>query len=202
MEIWIDKIMLPVTPLFEIPYSNNNVEENLSELGTINIAGNEGLRSLEIDSFFPSKEYDFLESRTNSTDPYDYVRVFMDMARKNEPVRLVITETPFNFEVLIESFVSGEVDGTGDVSYKMSLKEYRRVKAIERQIPGYSRNSDLSNMKRLRVSKAGTKNIKTVGKYDTEWTMAKKLTGNGENAKELLAKNKVKEVRYRMVLEP
>ena len=202
MEIWLDKLLLPVTPLFEIPYNNNNVEENLSEIGTINIAGNEGLRTLEIESFFPSKEYGFLENADTYIDPYIYVRIFDDFARTNKPLRLVITETSFNFEVLIESFTVGESDGTGDVNYKLSLKEYRRVKAIERQMPGYSKKSDSSNLKRLTDSKAGTKNIRTVGKHDTEWTMAKKLTGNGENAKELLAKNKIKSIRQGQVLKP
>ena len=201
MEIWLDKIMLPVTPLFEIPYNNNNVEENLSEIGTINKAGNGGLRAVEIESFFPSKDYGFLEN-AGLIDPYTYVRIFEDLARKNNPIRLVITETSFNFEVLIESFTAGEGDGTGDVNYKLSLKEYRRVKAIERQMPGYSKKSDSSNLKRLTDSKAGTKNIRTVGKHDTEWTMAKKLTGNGENAKELLGKNNISSIRQGQVLKP
>lgn len=202
MEIWLGKIRLPVTPLFDIPYKNNNVEENLSEIGTINIAGNEGLRTVEIESFFPSKDYGFLENGGGFVDPYTYVRTFENLARKNNPIRLVITETSFNFEVLIESFSAGEGDGTGDVNYKLSLKEYRRVKAIERQMPGYSKKSDSSNLKRLKDSKAGTKNIRTVGKHDTEWTMAKKLTGNGENAKELLKKNKIRRVRKGQVLKP
>lgn len=202
MEIWLDKMKLPITPLFEISHPNNNVEENLSETGSINISGNKGLRTLEISSFFPSHRYGFLEDSNIDFDPYSYVRMLLDWREKNEPHRLIITETPFNFEVLIEDFTTSENDGTGDVYYRLSLKEYVRIKAIERQLPGYSKESSQANLDRLESSGAGTKKVKKAGKYDTDWTMAKKLTGNGENRQELLAKNNKKIVRVGDVLEP
>lgn len=202
MEMWLDKIRLPITPTFDINHPNNNQQENLSEVGTINIAGNKGLRSIEISSFFPSKEYDFLESSDVNLDPYFYVRKFIDWRNKNEPHRLIITETPFNFEVLIDEFTSSESDGTGDVYYKLTLTEYVRVKAVERQLPGYSKESSDANIQRLTKSGAGINNIKKVGIYDTSWTMAKKLTGNGDNAEELLKHNNKSTIRVGDVLNP
>ena len=44
-------------------------------------------------------------------------------------VKLIITGTPINFRCTIESFEWGEEDGTGDITYTLTLKEYRSVSA-------------------------------------------------------------------------
>lgn len=198
MEIWLtyqgDRLRLPITPYFSISYSNNNSEETLNELGTVNIAGKPGLRTIELTSFFPAQRYSFLESSDARTDPYYYDRKIRNWAKQTEPIRLIITETPHNFEVLIESYESGEQDGTGDVYFTLFLKEYKRVKKGEKVTNNTDKEKDVDviinspNNERFQSTKPSAA-IKTVGEYDTPWTMAQKLTGEGDkNYKSLLKK--------------
>ena len=191
MEVWLtkngDRLRLPITPFFEIEYGNNNTRENLNEVGTINISGNKGLRQTEITSFFPSKKYTFLESSDTNLDPYYYVNKLEQWAMDNNPIRLIITETPHNFEVLIDNFKTGEIDGTGDVDYTLTLSEYRRVVAQEVQDQKKILNGQLPRAVALGIPAL---TMLKVGRYDTAWTMAKKIFGDGEKFKDILKKNK------------
>lgn len=167
MEMWLvhkgDRMRLPITPLFENSRNMNNVEENLNEVGTVNLAGNLGLWNLPISSFFPSQRTEGVEESSDTVyDPYHYVRLLEQWQESKEPVRVIITETSVNFEALIGSFSYSENDGSGDVYYSFTLKEYRRVEQKTAEVPDEV--------------------TAVAGNYDTEWTMAQKMTGDGENA--------------------
>lgn len=190
MEIWLthkgERLRLPITPLFDVNRSQNNSTELLNEVGTINIKGKKGLRSVTLESFFPSKEYDFLESSDVNLDPYFYDSKIEQWANSDEPLRLIITETPHNFEVLIDNYHSGEQDGTGDVYYSLSLTEYVRVTEKEYIPPRADKPIKKENIARFAGAAAIPLALLTAGKHDTAWTMAKKLTGSGENSKQLM----------------
>lgn len=47
---------------------------------------------------------------------------------QEKTLRLVVTKTKINMQVVISSFSYGEEDGTGDIKYKLSLMEYRAPK--------------------------------------------------------------------------
>lgn len=197
MEIWLthkgERLRLPITPFFNVERSQNNSTELVNEVGTINIKGKKGLRHVSLDSFFPSKEYDFLESSDVNLNPYFYDEKLEKWANADEPLRLIITETPYNFEVLIDSYSSGEQDGTGDVYYSLSLSEYVRVSETQYEKPT-SKKIKKEDVKRFVGTASIPLALLTVGKYDTAWTMAKKLTGNGENAKKLLEQSGIKKL--------
>ena len=59
MEVWLthqgERLRLPITPFYNIEEPQNNNTETLNEVGTVNLKGKKGLRSLTIESFFPSK---------------------------------------------------------------------------------------------------------------------------------------------------
>lgn len=195
MEIWLtrkgERLRLPITPTFQVPFNMNNMRENLNEVGTINIAGNAGLRTVSLESFFPSKPYYFIESSDVVLNPYYYYNKLENWARAGDPIRLIITETPFNFEVLIDSILPGEQDGTGDVYYTLELSEYVRVEATEAPVDE-TKPLKMQDIKRFEGQSEVPKVLKTVNKHDTSWTMAKKLTGDGKNANKLLKQNKIK----------
>lgn len=173
MEIWLtkdgDRILLPITPLFKIESANSNSVENLNEIGEVNIAGRQGLRSTTLESYFPRDK-----------EPYSYVEKLSRWQKENEPIRLIITETPHNFECLIESFSSSEDDGSSDVYFSISLKEYRRFEMNKAPIVS------AGETKRFNKNQDIPKALLTVGKYDTPWTMAKKIYGDGEKFKKIL----------------
>ena len=190
MEIWLvqngDRLMLPVTPVFMPERSMNNEQINLNEVGTVNLAGNKGLMTVTLESFFPAQDYYFNENKAN-LNPYYYVEKIEKWQLSKKPVRLIITDTPYNFEVLIDKFSAGEPDGTGDVHYTIETSEYIRLethKNVEN-----TKVVSFDDVKKIVGTVAETTALLTVGKYDTPWTMAKKILGNGERFKELIQKN-------------
>lgn len=203
MEIWLvknERIRLPITPYFEIQGSNNNSTEDLNEMGTVNLAGKPGLRTLSISSFFPSKEGPYLESSDVVLDPYYYYNKIYAWSRETEPIRLIITETPYNFEVLIDNFNGGETDGTGDVYYTLDLSEYIRLEATK-YVPPEKELPPISRVSRHAARIDPMPQVFTVGKSDTPWTMAKKIYGNGELGKAMMAKLGLKKLRPGQVLD-
>ncbi|MGF0096024.1 hypothetical protein ACQRC6_06245 [Peptoniphilus sp. SGI.035] len=196
MEVWLthngDRLRLPITPFYNIEEPQNNNTETLNEVGTINLKGKKGLKTLTIESFFPSKDYYFLESSDVILDPFYYDNKIRNWANAKEPIRLIITETPHNFEVLIDSYTSGEQDGTGDLYYSLALSEYVRIEATEYEPPVINRTIKAKDIKRFAGVVLPTMALLTVGKYDTVWSIGKKLTGNGKNGKQLLKQSGLK----------
>lgn len=184
MEIWLekngDRLRLPVTPLFSVPLTINNSKETLNEIGTVNIAGKPGLRTVALESFFPSQEYPFNEPGTN-LDPWGYVRKIEYWARITEPIRLIITETPNNFEVLIDDFEPMVQDGSADVYYILNLSEYVRVETVVSDVK--DEVVEVPKVQRFKTVEEIPEAVKTPSKYDTPGTMAKKLTGDSNNYK-------------------
>lgn len=193
MEIWLvqneERLRLPITPFFNPERSMNNQQINLNEVGTVNLAGNKGLVTMTLESFFPSNEYYFLESSDANLDPYFYVDKIEKMQLSKNPTRVIITETPYNLEMLIDSFSPREEDGTGDVYYTISLSEYVRIETHKAYSEKEKSVITKENIARFAGSAGIATSLLTVGKYDTAWTMAKKLLGDGDKYKELLKKN-------------
>lgn len=119
-------IKLPVLPSsigIENPM-NNQVFESVS-LGSIKTIGHRGLKVMEIDSFFPCRDYPFLRDRTYSG--WEYVDTIESWMTKRIPIRLVITDTTINLPMSIESFSYEVKDGTGDIYYNLALEEFKFI---------------------------------------------------------------------------
>ena len=119
--------ILPINPeSFMISDSMNNTSIYVHNLGELNLKGKRGLKSITLESFFPSQEYDF--ARGPYHDPYDYyVYKLQNLFEKNTTVHLVITETSINGYFTIENWNYGHNEKTNDVAYSMELKEYREL---------------------------------------------------------------------------
>ena len=119
-----EKVVMPVTPesfKASIAYKNSTVEINA--IGEINMLGNRGLEVISFDGFFPAQKYEWAD--TNDTKPYNLVRKVKRFATTKKPCKIVISNTAIAMHCTIESFNYDEHDGTGDVYYSISLKEYR-----------------------------------------------------------------------------
>lgn len=134
MEIWLKgrkKIRIPVLPSeYTVTSSQNDTTVNVIGLGEVTLRGKRGLRSISFSSFFPARyDTDYCEL-TNLKTPKEYVE-FIEKLKRAGTVKLIITGTPINFRCTIESFEWGEKDGTGDISYTLSFKEYRAPSSNE-----------------------------------------------------------------------
>lgn len=122
-----DSITFPVAPPnFEVSNTYNNGTVNVNNLGDINMLGKRGLVTIKFSSFFPAQAYDGIANDVPDS-PYTYVDKINSFAQKSQPCQLVISNTKINLNVTIDSFDYSEKDGTSDVYFSISLREYRYV---------------------------------------------------------------------------
>ncbi|HBF9159668.1 TPA: LysM peptidoglycan-binding domain-containing protein [Clostridioides difficile] len=193
MEMWLrqanDAFRFPVFPSsFEINGNINTNTSNVLKLGEIIVCGGVGLRTTEVTSFFPSQEYHFCNYK-GFPQPYDCVEKLKKWMEQGLILRYIITETNINMEVIIENFKHGKQDGTNDVYFTLSLKEYKRI-----QIPSInSSDGKIEVVKNVPVTKGfetGKQKTHKVVKGDSLWSLAKKYYGNGDLWKKIYDANK------------
>nr|DAG46132.1 MAG TPA: tail assembly protein [Caudoviricetes sp.] len=118
-------VNFPVSPAsFDVADSYGNSSININALGEMNMLGKRKLTTLTFASFFPAQYYGFEQSYPLG-DPYSYVDSIKTMAQMAQPARIAISGTTISMPVTIDSFQYGEHDGTGDVYFSISLREYR-----------------------------------------------------------------------------
>ncbi|HFL3147524.1 TPA: LysM peptidoglycan-binding domain-containing protein [Clostridioides difficile] len=193
MEMWLrqanDAFRFPVFPSsFEINGNINTNTSNVLKLGEIIVCGGVGLRTTEVTSFFPSQEYHFCNYK-GFPQPYDCVEKLKKWMEQGLILRYIITETNINMEVIIESFKYGKQDGTRDIHFTLSLKEYKRI-----QIPKVNTNNDekLSSAKNVPLTKGFDTKQRThkVVKGDNLWSLSQKYYGNGDLYEKIIEANK------------
>ena len=122
-----ESVTFPVSPpSFEVGNVYNNSTINVNSLGDINMLGKRGLTTIKFSSFFPAQAYDGIVNTTPDS-PYSYIEKIKSFAQKGQPCRLSISSTNINLSVSIDSFDYSEKDGTSDVYFSISLREYRYV---------------------------------------------------------------------------
>lgn len=94
----------------------------MCNLGEVTLRGKRKLQQISFSSFFP-RQYDSGYCDVRSKSPITMVKKVEKMKRAGS-VKLIITGV-LSMKVTIESFEWGENDGTGDISYTLSMKEYR-----------------------------------------------------------------------------
>lgn len=194
MEIWLqqdnESLRLPVLPSgFEVQNVQQNSTVNVTSKGEINIIGKRGLKALSLSSFFPNREYGFVQY-TGFPGPYECIELIKSWM--NNPVKISITDANINMPMTIESFTHSEQDSTGDVYYTLELKEYRKPEIVAEQ----KVNADKKSTKLMaNDTKRITKTVKTttyiVKKGDTLYSIAKRLTGNGSNCYAIANQNNI-----------
>ena len=135
MNFWLkhtdkDKFKLPVTPrAFDVSVAHKNTVVNIVSLGEINLLGKTGLRSITLSSFFPAQDYSF--AKADRREPDYYIDKLEKWRKGNTIIRFIINGV-INMQCTMESFSWGQQDGTNDIYYDITLKEYRTVSTKKR----------------------------------------------------------------------
>lgn len=121
---------LPIVPPDIIVESESKDERfDTAQSGSILLIGEPGLRKLTIESFFPSRSYEFMKPGSVA-DPALYIYFFEQFKKLKEPIRIVMTlssgKTYLNMPVRVGSFSHGIMQN-GDVRYTLPLVEYSFV---------------------------------------------------------------------------
>lgn len=195
MEYWIkcgeDSIQLPIRPSsYEITQENSHQTVNVQTRGDVTILGKKGLKTFAFESFFPAHNYPFADY-PKDRNPWSYVTKILSWQDKD--LRLIITGTKINKPVIIQSFVFSEEDGTGDIKYSLSLKEYRPpkytkpVKAVLEPVKTTAKKPEKTSTRTDSKKKTKTHIVKNT---DTLWSIAKKYYGSGSYADKIYNANK------------
>lgn len=181
-------------PLQEHNISNphNTYDFNTINTGEVLAIGKKKLKTMTISSFFPAKEYPFLFSK-NFPDPNTCVAMINKWRLSGKPIRVAIMDTDINLAMAIESFDYGkeDMDGSGDVAFTLSLKEYSYLNMEPSKAPGGT-----SKLKeRPTEDKKDKLKPYLVKKGDTLWDVADKKLGDGSRWKEIAKLNKISDPR-------
>lgn len=158
---------------YEVSGGVENVYHDILEIGEVGYAGNPKLRTYSFSSFFPAKKYSFCVYDDFPT-PNESKEYFEKCKANKKPVRLIITEDDINLLVLIENFSYERKDGTGDIDFKLELKEYKKI-----EVPIYKEEAPKTPIKREPPSAPKQRTHKVV-KGDTLWGISRKYYGKGE----------------------
>ena len=194
-------------------------DSNITAMGDIIVFGGKGLRTTEISSFFPNpkRRYSFVNysDYPNQYECVDRIKKWMDAGTK---LRFIVTDTEINFLVKITNFEYSEQDGTRDVYYTLSLKEFREI-----SIPGLNNTTQSTNntQNTPRTDNASSdvnqiindinktindaiQKIYTVKKGDTLWDISKKYYGKGSDYKKIMEanKDKYKNLQKNTIIKP
>ena len=90
--------------------------------GDLKLLGPAGLKGIEINSFFPVRDYPFLRDRAYKG--FEYVYIIDKWIEAKLPIRLVITETPINMVVAVDNF-EYTIKSDGDLNYVLTLGEFK-----------------------------------------------------------------------------
>lgn len=133
IEFWLvndytnEELRLPVPPSsFYINNLINVMVDDLNEVGEVALIGNRKLSSISFESFFPNKEYNFVQYR-GFPSPYDCIELIKKWQVSKRPIIFIVTGTDINMDCVIPQFTYGERDGTGDVYFSIELTEYRKL---------------------------------------------------------------------------
>ena len=191
-------IQLPVLPAsIEVQQSQSNSSVIVHNFGEVNLKGKRNLYSVSFSSFFPHEKYDFCKCEPLSA--YDYVDIFQTWLSNNETLLLTVSGTLISYHVTIEDFTFSEEDGSRDVTFSVTFKEYRnpyQLDLIDVLTAGISlikeitKNNTVKKVTTKRVSKTVTTNSYKWKKGDTWNKVAKKETGSSANGKALKKQNK------------
>lgn len=215
------KIILPVNPSsFDVVDGWNNVEANINSLGLINMIGNRGLKSVTISSFFPAKTYDFTVSggTVSKTTEYSSAIMLGGTARTNKIVTyhpwqtikklqswrgkvltfsISGTDGIVSWRCLIDGDIQyGEKDGTGDVYYTLTLKEYKSTNKkrtvtvpVQKKKKSTTKKNEADDGRGRAVARPG-KYKYTTKKGDTLKKIAFKVIGKSSKASSVYKQNK------------
>lgn len=165
-------IRLPVLPSeFSIQTGHNIEEVNIHDTGDIELVGRRKVDSISISSFFPSQAYPFIHG--GFKEPYEICSEIRKWEDAGDVLTLQITGAGYSSPVVIESFAYGQDDGTGDVKYTISMKEYRNISSS-------------------RVSRNLVQTEHVCRKGDTFYSIARMYTGNSANAESIARMNGMK----------
>lgn len=171
MEIYIGDIRIPVVePTFEISETHDNEEQQVVGFGGVNLIGKRSLKTFSYSSFYPRYYDSSYCNFRNLMRPIKFINAILDYKNTTNKVRLIIPKFSVNGLYTIEGFSYKLGDGTEDIYYSISMKEY--------QLPVMESTTytfEVYNLQYVKEEKVVVGQNYTVLENDTICTIARKF---------------------------
>lgn len=181
------ELTLPVTPSGYEWSTGRGVETiGLDQLGEINLAGLRRLSQATLSQcLLPARLYPFCNTGA-VPDPWHYIGQLERWVEAGTVVRFLVSGTPVNVPVLVESVSYQEKDGTNDLYADITLRQYRTAKTPVLPVGGTASASAVS-----RDAKTGAAEDRryTVARGDTLSAIARRFYGDAGQYTRLAAAN-------------
>ncbi|WAW14745.1 LysM peptidoglycan-binding domain-containing protein [Peptostreptococcus equinus] len=135
MEAWLKtsnkSFRFPIVPQeIEVSGDYKVDTEYLANGDEIAVYCGQSLKRTSLSSHFPSdKDRSYLDFYTFPS-PLECVKIVDEIARSQEEIRYIVTETEINWPIKITNFKRGHKDPTGDIEFSLDILEYTPPKAV------------------------------------------------------------------------
>lgn len=166
-----EEFLFPVTPEgYEIEHGRKAESLEMQTVGQVNLPGLPILFSQTLRCLLPARAYPFLAPGAE-TNPFVYLERLEKWSDAGTVLRLVVSGTPVNVPVLLESVTWREQDGTGDLYSDLTLRRFRPLQTART-------DQATGNQERPAEEGPGRPNTYTVRQGDTLWAICRQFYGD------------------------
>ena len=181
------ELIMPVTPPEFFVEDGRAVESlDMTDTGQVNLPGLRQLFSERLEFLLPSSARNYTTGGWTG-EPYAVVDRLTEWSGGGDVLRLIVTDTPVNFPVLLGPVRHGQKDGTGDVYVTLALRRYRDLQEESTEV-----NPDTGNKGRAPPQEKKEETSYTVARGDTLWGICRRTYGDGSLAWKLAEANGIK----------
>lgn len=195
MEIYITDlvnnqvIQIPMLPeTVDIQYGTNFLSYSILDIGDVKLPLGETVTELSWDGIFPGadkKAAPYIHGKWS--DPKNLQNAFNVMRKAGDKLRVLITDTPINNEVYINTFEVKYGGGNSDYNYSINFTAAKKITVSTISTSSTSSSSTSKSSSRASAPKPKTVTVK---KGDSLWEIAQKYLGNGKRYTDIYSLNK------------
>ena len=179
-------LTMPVTPPdFAVEIGRTVETLDMAQTGQVNLPGLEALFNEQQEFLLPSGERNYTAAGYDG-DPYAMVETLTRWSLEGTVLRYIVTGTPVNVPVLLGPVRYGESGGAGDVTVRLTIRQYRELQAEATE------NTATDNGGRAEPAAVSPEAENyTVQSGDTLWGIARRFYGDGTLAWRLADYNSI-----------